>query len=42
MVGAARVVREQPMQSSNKDGDEKAVVQPVSAHHAGCCAVDEV
>lgn len=42
MVGAARVVREQPMQSSNKDRDEPAVVQPVSSHHAGCCAVDEV
>ncbi|HCT39599.1 MAG TPA: 5-methyltetrahydropteroyltriglutamate--homocysteine S-methyltransferase [Moraxellaceae bacterium] len=42
MVGAARVVREQPMQSSNKDRDEQAVVQPVSSHHAGCCTVDEV
>ncbi len=42
MVGAARVVREQPMQSSNKDGDERTDVQPVTSHHAGCCTVDEV
>lgn len=42
MVGAARVVREQPLLTSVTGSDGRADVQPVTSHHAGCCTVDEV
>lgn len=42
MVGAARVVREQPLLTSVIGSDERTNVQPVISHHAGCCTVDEV